>query len=427
QGTSVQVQDLFYNTPARRKFLRSERTEFKHIDDVVRRLALSHFETAFKLQHNGRLVFHLSPALNEQQRQQRIARLCGKDFLRHAVQLDFTAHGLRLSGWLTQPEFSRSQNDLQHFFINGRMIRDRLITHAIHQVYQEILLPGRFPGFVLDLEIDHGSVDVNVHPTKHEVRFNEARMVHDFIYMSCKNALASKPESFSINEPMQEYAGEQAYTPVWRTHSVNSHNSASISKESERMSLPLGDVIGVVHERFLLAQNQTGLVMVNLGKAREKLLKNKMRYDFDNNTIVSQPLLVPTTVSVPSTLAECCEHYADFISSLGFELGRSGPESVMLRMMPALFRDASIEQLVMQLLESTHALDTKDFSEADAHRVLQTLLHSIKESFSAWSTTQLDQLLREIEALSDPTLWCCLDDEQLQTLINPAELSKPKN
>lgn len=189
-GTTVEVRDLFFNTPARRKFLRTEKTEFGHVEEVLRRQALGRFDTGFTLRHNQKVVHSLRPAESDLDHERRIGSLCGQKFIDNAVVIDAEATGLRLRGWVALPTFSRSQADLQYFFVNGRVIRDRLVAHAVRQAYRDVLYNNRHPAFVLYLELDPANVDVNVHPTKHEVRFRDGRLVHDFIFRTLHRALA---------------------------------------------------------------------------------------------------------------------------------------------------------------------------------------------------------------------------------------------
>lgn len=201
RGTTVEVRDLFFNTPARRKFLRTEKTEFNHLEEVVKRQALGRFDVGVDLNHNGKPVHALRPAITLRDKEQRVASLCGKPFMENAVEIDVEASGLKLWGWVALPTFSRSQADLQYFFVNGRVIRDRLVTHAVKQAYRDVLYHGRHPAFVLYLELDPALVDVNVHPTKHEVRFRDGRLVHDFIFRSLHKALADvRPDEYMRQE-----------------------------------------------------------------------------------------------------------------------------------------------------------------------------------------------------------------------------------
>lgn len=197
-GTSVEVLDLFFNTPARRKFLRTEKTEFTHIDELLKRIALSRFDVTINLRHNGKLVKQYRAAKTEAQAEKRIAAVCGNSFVRNMLKIELEHQGLKLHGWITTPEGARQQSDLQYCYVNGRMMRDKLINHAIRQSYETSLRPDQFATYVLFIELDPHQVDVNVHPAKHEVRFHQARLVHDFIYQALSDALA---QSAYIDKP----------------------------------------------------------------------------------------------------------------------------------------------------------------------------------------------------------------------------------
>lgn len=189
-GTTIEVRDLFYNTPARRKFLKTEKTEFNHIETLLQRMALSRFDIGLTLVHNQKEIFKLKPALSEAQQIQRVASLCGHAFVDNAVSIDFAAAGLQLTGWVGLPTFSRSQQDMQFFYVNRRLIKDKLVAHAVKQAYQDVLFHGRHPVFVLYLTLDPTLVDVNAHPAKLEVRFREGRLVHDFLFSALHRSLA---------------------------------------------------------------------------------------------------------------------------------------------------------------------------------------------------------------------------------------------
>ena len=229
-GTSIEVLDLFFNTPARRKFLRTEKTEFNHIDEVVRRIALAHFEVSFTLTHNGNTVRQYRMASTHAQCVKRVAMVCGPKFIEHAVEVDCPHDNMTLSGWLAKPSFSRGQNDLSYSYVNGRMMRDKLINHAIRQAYADLLPADTYPAFVLFLELDHREVDVNVHPAKHEVRFHQSRYVHDFIYSVCHKALTSAltdQELFTPADNDLALAPEQSYSSSGTNERPNSHSSTA--------------------------------------------------------------------------------------------------------------------------------------------------------------------------------------------------------
>jgi len=409
-GTSIIVQDLFYNTPARRKFMRTEKTEFRYIDEVVRRMALSNFKIGFSLRHNDRLVYQLAPADTETARNRRVAKLCGKAFMEHAVQVDFTIHGLRLWGWVTGPGFSRSQSDLQHFYVNGRIIRDRLITHAIRQVYQEWLHPGRHAAYLLQLDIAPSAVDVNVHPTKHEVRFREARMVHDFIHRSLRDALSgaqhTTPEKPQWTDRLQA-----------QTYARPEYPSAKIAEPSISQDFLLGQAKALLHERFIMAESKQGLVLVDARQAQQKILFQKLCQAFDAGGIQSRPLLIPKSILLGVQQANLVEQSQAILEQLGFDLSCNGPESVMLRMIPVLAAGADVEQLVIGLLE-------KELANESSHDLLQMMANITAETQTLQDAPDdLNRLLREVESLNDTGLWRCFSEQELPALINPQHTS----
>jgi len=202
-GTTIEVLDLFFNTPARRKFLRTEKTEFNHIDEVIRRIALARFDVTFTLTHNGKAIRQYRAATNKAQHAKRVAMVCGQKFIDHAIEVDCQHDNMCFTGWLAKPSFARNQNDLSYSYVNGRIMRDKLINHAIRQAYAHLLPPDTYPAFVLFLTLDYREVDVNVHPAKHEVRFHQSRYVHDFIYSVCHKALTSDTLDLAPNDEVQ--------------------------------------------------------------------------------------------------------------------------------------------------------------------------------------------------------------------------------
>ncbi len=356
-GTTVEVRDLFFNTPARRKFLRADKTEFGHIDDVVRRIALSRFDVALTLQHNTRRVHHLAPAVDAAGRARRVARLFGQAFLAHSVYLEDEASGLHLSGWLARPTFSRSQADLQYFYVNGRMIRDRVIGHAVRQAYQDALYPGRHPVYVLHLDLDPGQVDVNVHPTKHEVRFRDTRRVHDFLYRSLRHALGAAEPVASVPRPGQGGAGmltgvsraggtpmgvADALAGYHALHGPIGHGSAPIADQGVTS---LGRV-----DRFVLVERETGLVVVDLDAVRISAAMERLQIAWGGGAALrSRPLLVPRTVVADTGEIDALDAMQDRLAQAGLELTRSGIQGLLLRAVPILLADADIAGLAQEL------------------------------------------------------------------------------
>lgn len=455
QGTTVEVRDLFFNTPARKKFLRTENTEFSRIDEVVKRIALSRFDLAFSLRHNQRTVHQLHAARSVQEKQRRIGLVCGPAFLEHAVYIDIEAAGLRLWGWVCLPTFSRSQPDLQYFYVNGRVIRDKLISHAVKQAYRDVLFHGRHPAFVLYLELQPALVDVNVHPTKHEVRFRDQRLVHDFLFRSLHKALADvRPADHMSgteagqghnNPPVQETArqdslglrvdestgeifagdGQPPSTSAWsgsagadvgtgsgfarggdRQGWSAASGQPSVADQAalyQRLSAdaeipPLGYALAQLHGVYILAQNQHGLIVVDMHAAHERITYEHMKQASDNQSIKAQPLLVPIPIAVSQAEAECAEAQAQELAALGFEIARVADESVIVRQVPSILARADIEQLVRDVLADVREHGRSERISAYRDELLSTMAcHGSVRANRQLSIAEMNALLRDME------------------------------
>lgn len=292
EGTTIEVLDLFFNTPARRKFLRTEKTEFNHIDEVVRRIALAHFDVSFTLTHNGKVIRQYRAANTHAQNAKRVAMVCGPKFIEHAIEVNCEHDNMKLSGWVAKPSFARNQNDLCYSYVNGRMMRDKLINHAIRQAYDSLLPSDTYPAFVLFLEVDYREVDVNVHPAKHEVRFHQSRYVHDFIYSVCNKALLSineneslftgKIESSDANSltnqlmPEQSYQAQSEYVSGSNQATDNSerHNTAhqkgSVNYQRPDYVTPLQSISDVTSRNENSFQNNTSAISPNINQSQNQ-------------------------------------------------------------------------------------------------------------------------------------------------------------
>ncbi|SDU19374.1 DNA mismatch repair endonuclease MutL [Halopseudomonas salegens] len=440
QGTTVEVRDLFFNTPARRKFLRTEKTEFSHLEEVVKRLALSRFDVAFSLRHNGRPVFNLRPAQTEQEARRRVATVCGPAFVEQSVTLDVERGGLRLWGWVGLPTFSRSQADLQYFFVNGRMIKDKLVAHAVRQAYRDVLFHGRHPTFVLFMELDPGVVDVNVHPTKHEVRFRDGRMVHDFLFSSLHRALAdqrpgdtTQPEappapatepasglqagvfSGQTRMPLSEPAGQWQVPARPAPASIAADmagyqalygakgdpaapGNPSLPAADDREIPPLGYAIAQLHGVYILAENADGLVVIDMHAAHERITYERLKLAMAEEGLRSQPLLVPASLALSQREADCAEEHADWFQRLGFALQRMGPESMAIREIPALLRQADAEQLVRDVLADLLEYGTSDRIQAHQNELLSTMAcHGSVRANRRLTHAEMNALMRDME------------------------------
>ncbi len=430
-GTTVEVRDLFYNMPARRKFLRSERTEFGHLEDLIRRLALSRCEVAINLRHNRRPAALLPPANNRAGQEWRLGELCGRVFVDNAVFLEREAAGLRLWGWIGLPTFSRSQTDLQYFFVNSRMVRDKLATHAVRQAYQDVLYQGRQPAFVLYLELDPALVDVNAHPTKQEVRFREARLVHDFLVSSLQQALAQirpgqqvgpAPAADNCQAPVADRrmpparssampaiapapAGQRTLAlPVKEqlaTYARLHPESAAPIPADEPAGgepPPLGYAIAQLHGLYILAENAVGLVLVDMHAAHERITYERLKVDLEQGGIGSQPLLVPVTVAVSPREVRWVEEQAEVFADLGLEVAPLGPETVVVRRIPAALAGTDVVQLLRDVLAdlATHGSSSR-LREA-IHETLATMAcHGSVRANRKLTLAEMNALLRDME------------------------------
>lgn len=416
-GTTVEVRDLFFNTPARRKFLRTERTELEHLEEVVKRIALARFEAGITLRHNERTLYTLRPAHDAAEQTRRVAALCGAEFIEHALRVEGVATGLTLSGWIARPVFSRSQPDLQLFYVNGRMVRDKAVSHAVRQAYQDVLYHGRHPAFVLYLTLAPEQVDVNAHPAKHEVRFRESRLIHDFVFRTLHEALA-RPHGGAESGPVHAAApappsvqalSERAFQrpmpfQVREQMAVYESLHAAPARGGETAVVqagevpPLGYALAQLQGIYILAENAHGLVLVDMHAAHERITYERMKTALAGEGVRAQPLLVPVTLAVSEREAALVEEHGAWFSTLGFELSRAGPETVVVRQVPALLRDADSAALVRDVLSDVleHGVSARIGDETQ--RVLSALAcHGAVRANRRLTPAEMNALLRDME------------------------------
>lgn len=450
-GTSVEVRDLFFNTPARRKFLRTEKTEFGHVEEVIKRLALSRFDVAFSLKHNQKVIHNLRPADTQAAQEKRVASVCGPAFMQQALHIEMEAPGLRLWGWVGLPTFSRSQMDLQYFFVNGRVVRDKLVGHAVRQAYRDVLYHGRHPAFVLYLELEPANVDVNVHPTKNEVRFRDGRLVHDFIFRSLHKALAQvRPEiptgggieqlgvmqGQSQMQPqgleMGVFAGQTqvdlgqiAGNPTsstmqqmpWQSGSLNQHSPHQMQEQAKVYASlhgdadpsmgpateagqvpPLGYAVAQLHGIYIVSENAKGMVLVDMHAAHERIVYEKMKTSWAEQGIKAQPLLVPISMAVSSREADQVETQQELFTELGFVIDRSGTENLVVRQVPSLLQHANVEQLVRDVLADVVTYGSSDRIRAAHNELLGTMAcHGAVRANRRLNHVEMNALLRDME------------------------------
>jgi len=443
QGTTVEVRDLFFNTPARKKFLRTENTEFARIDEVVKRIALSRFELTFNLRHNQRTIHQLHSARSEQEKQRRVALVCGPAFVENSVYIDMEAAGLRLWGWVSLPTFSRSQADLQYFYVNGRIIRDKLVTHAVKQAYRDVLFHGRHPAYVLYLELQPVLVDVNVHPTKHEVRFRDSRLVHDFLFKGLHRALADvrpqdkfaesvvgspasellpsgifeqnhmtllvdestgeirsmEPSGYSSgNAASSGFGGFKAFGSAQDPRRVAEQIAGYADLHADEEVPPLGYALAQLHGVYILAQNRHGLIIVDMHAAHERITYEHMKAACATAGVKAQPLLVPLSIAVSQAEADCAEEQAEALRVYGVEIERVAAESIVVRQVPTILATANIEQLVRDVLSDVLEHGRSERIQNYQDELLSTMAcHGSVRANRQLSNAEMNGLLRDME------------------------------
>jgi len=429
-GTRVEAWDLFYNVPARRKFLKAERTEFGHIEDWVRSLALARPEVEFRLSHNGKSQLPIRPAANLDDMRARLRAVLGPEFAARSLTLDADGAGAHLHGWVGLPTDARSQADQQYFYVNGRLVRDRLIAHAVRQAYSDVLFHGRHPAFVLYLDLDPTRVDVNVHPAKHEVRFREGRIVHDMIYRTLHEALAQTraggigsgigSQQSVVTDPMIPLAVssslaapvrgfQQMPMPYARAaetvatyRALYAADSAPLAQESSQQpgdAPPLGFALAQLHGIFILAENAAGLVLVDMHAAHERITYERLKSTLAGTEVRSQALLVPVQIAVSQREADLAETADAFFAALGFEVVRSGVESISVRRVPTALADLNIEALLRDVLADLRQHGSSTRIEETRNALLSTLAcHSSVRANRRLSVPEMNALLRDMEA-----------------------------
>jgi DNA mismatch repair protein MutL len=433
QGTCAEVRDLFYNVPARRKFMRAERTEFAHIDDLLKSLALARGSVEFRLSHNGKPVRIWKAARDEKAELQRVAEVLGEEFPAQSLRIDHAMAGLHLSGWVGLPTASRAQADSQYFYVNGRLVRDRIVAHAVRQAYADVLFHGRHAAFVLYLELDPAGVDVNVHPAKHEVRFREQRLVHDFLFRTLHEALAQTRAGANVSPTTESvpmvagsyaaptYSSATAWPGQFSQNRLNlgvrdapladyaallgesvpasSLSSAPMPMVEDGEAPPLGFAIAQLKNIFVLAENAHGMVLVDMHAAHERITYEKLKSGRVASNLRSQMLLVPLSIAVSAKEAAAAEEHAEALAEWGLELSRSGPATIVVRRIPALLDGADVGQLSRDVLsELAQHGSSRRLQELENELLSTMACHGSVRAGRRLTIPEMNALLREMEA-----------------------------
>ncbi len=467
-GTTVEVLNLFFNVPARRKFMRTARTEYSRCEHVVKTLALGNPQCGFRIVHNGKNTLDCAVASTGQAKQQRLARVLGKAFAEAAHSVEIEHGELKLNGWVASPAFSRSQADMQYFYVNGRMIKDKVVSHAVKQAYSDLIYHQRFPAFVLFLDIDPMAVDVNVHPGKQEVRFRDSQLVHGFIRRSLKEFLAAitpqdgqgsddlptsnlphtqrdsgaalqssrSTTSFGQGMPQQsmpltvrennsgleKLAGSRAPQPV----SPYSSAPAAVLEEpqtDDTVAPPLGFALAHLHGVYILAQNTQGLIVVDAHAAHERITYERLKSAFESGSVASQALLVPVSVTVSEAEADQADNLQSWLQEIGMLIERVSPEQLRIRSIPALLKQENAEALLRDVLSDVMEYGDSNKVREAIDRVLSSMAcHGSVRANRALTIPEMNALLRQIE--TTPNSGQCNHGRPTWTQLDMSELDR---
>jgi DNA mismatch repair protein MutL len=396
-GTTVEVRDLFHRVPARRKFLRAEATEYQHILRTVTRLALSRFDVAFTLAHNRRKQFTLPPAPGRREREARIAKLVGPDFVAAARHVESAQAGLALDGWIGLPSASRAQADRQYLFVNGRMVRDRLLGSAVRLGYRDVSYGDRYPAWVLYLTLDPLQVDVNAHPQKLELRFRDARAVHDFLFRTVERALAESGHAPAVRASFA--------APAWDGDSAaaapsmsGGHVADAPGRAGPDVEQPLGQAIAQLHGVYIVAQSAEGMVLVDMHAAHERILYERLKAALDSGRGPRQALLVPALLETTEAEAALAEQHAEELGAAGFTVDRAGPATLAVREVPVALAGADVAGVLADALADLGAGGTAHRIDGSQNELLANIAcRSAVRAHRRLSVPEMNALLRDME------------------------------
>jgi len=433
QGTTVEVRELFFNVPARRKFLKAERTELQHLTRQLERLALSRFDVGFVLRASGRVVLNYPVAATESQQQERVAMIMGEDFMSHVLQFEHAGAAMSLRGWICLPTFARAQPDLQYWYLNGRVMRDKVLNNAVRLGYQDVLFGGRHPAYLLYLQLDPSFVDVNAHPAKLEVRFRDSRQVHDFVHHTIEQVLRDTHAGAQQHAPTdatsvlagREPVTERVAISMWpaqpafaqragfpqaafhdavgdkpvSSYDSSDHSVTPAAHASEQsLTPPLGFAIAQLHGVYILAQHADGMILVDMHAAHERVTYERLKAALARGNIPAQALLVPIAVNVTSSDAELLEMHSSLLMKAGLEIERRGPSSILVRSVPVLLSRWDATELLQQVLAELRQHDVTNHVERCLDEVIGTLsCHTAVRANRNLTIPEMNALLREME------------------------------
>ena len=395
-GTTIEVKELFFNTPGRKKFLRSEKTEFLHIQELVRRIALSRFGTSIQFNHNDRVVFKCNN--NEQAPEQRIAQFFGQAFLNKAIPLDVQHDGYRLWGWIWPASEARSYTDRQYFFLNGRIIKDKQVNHAVRMAYKDQLYPGRYPAYVLYFEIDATAVDINVHPTKYEARFRDARDVHDFIQACLMNSLQHQVTIYNDDKLQTTESSQKYYSRLNIQQIRNTGKNYTVYNQLKNQKTFSPDPVSIMQGRFILLQENNQIILIDAYQARILILSQRLNAALEKDGIKSRPLLVPLNISVNEPDIKILLEYAELLQTLGIVVDQLAADVLLVREIPVLLADADITAMIRNIIDYIK-INKKDIN---ATNLIESLLLNANDSMGkVMSVAEMNQLIYDLRKIEN--------------------------
>ena len=422
KGTTVQVNDIFYNTPARRKFLRTEKTEYSHCEQVIKRLALSNFHISFTLRHNQKTIYILPASQSIDDKVKRLEKIIGKSFVENAIYVEHSHDNMKLHGWIAAPTYSRNQPDMQYQYVNDRHIRDKTFAHAVKLAYQDVLYHGRHPAYVLYLDVASDTVDVNAHPAKHEVRFHNTRSIHDFVRQTVKHALSEiRPASIdtkhlsrlipeeknsttvqtyiSTSSPPPRSQFKTLYSSAMAEPQANYTTSIERQPQNQQQDIPLlGYAIAQLHGVYILSQNESGLVLVDMHAAHERVVYEKLKSTQDIENISRQQLLVPLKIVVTEQEATQANDYQDVFYSFGFEINRIGDTAISVRSIPTILTHVDIPELIRDILADLQKNKLSTRVEESRNEILSSIAcHGSIRANRSLTIHEMNALLRSME------------------------------
>jgi DNA mismatch repair protein MutL len=473
-GTTITVRDLFFNTPARRKFLRNEKTEFNHIDLLVKRLALSTFPVHLKLSHNGKMLRQYYPVSQEEDCHLRLRALFPAEFIAQSLKIKAEHNNMKLWGWIGLPNIARNQNDAQYFYVNNRIVRDKLLNHALRSAYRDVLYQERYPLYALFLELLPQEVDVNVHPTKDEVRFCNTRLIYDFIHYAVQDALVNcsiakvssvakaeatiahvplsrqqftKPQQMAVSKTIPSKATiKDNYAAYHALHSPLPVNNASATvqeivpmqtelgwsvpaMQQQDLAQPpigqLGQAIGQFLDIYILAASSQGLIIIDMHAAHERVLYERLKQQIATQQVLSQVLLLPLVINLPANALLCYDELRELFNNWGFQLEQLSASSMIVRAIPQLFNHVDIQQLLVAVANDLVSYTTTKLNETTINKLLATLAcRAAIHAKHTLSLSEMNALLRDMEATPHNQqcnhgrpVWVCLSPKELDKLF----------